>query len=108
MVSETEQELTARLNRETAKIPWTELQRFYARGELILVDKAMDLIQVACQLSLDNKEVLQRWLNQRQVTKANDQHAMQWQEQQPYLWAVVVAPWVLVQEVVSKEDKEAH
>ena len=105
---ETEQELAARLNRETAKIPWAELQRFYARGELILVDKAMDLIQVACQISLDNKEVLQQWLNQGQVTKANDQHALEWQERQPYLWAVVVAPWVLVQEVVSKENKEAH
>lgn len=107
-MSETEQELTARLNRETAKIPWADLQRFYARGELILVDKAMDLIQVACQISLDNKEVLQQWLNQGQVVKAGDQHAMQWQERQPYLWAVVVAPWVLVQEVASKEDQEAH
>jgi hypothetical protein len=107
-VSETEQELSARLNRETAKIPWAELQRFYARGELIRVDKSMDLIQVACQISLDNKEALQQWMEQGLVVRATDDHAKDWHEQQPDLWAVVVAPWVLTQEITSKQDKEAH
>ena len=107
-MSETEQELSARLNRETGKIPWAELQRFYARGELILVDKTLDLIQVASQISLDNKEALEQWMGQGLVQKANDQHALSWTEQQPYLWAVVVAPWVLVQEVASKPDKDVH
>ena len=101
-MSETEDELKARLNRETAKIPWSELQRFYARGEVIAVDKSLDLIHVASQFNLDNKSDVEGWLGQGMVARVNDQQAAQWHQQQAQLWAVVIAPWVLVQEIQEK------
>lgn len=100
-------ELKTSLNLQTSKISWHELQRFYASGSVIGVAEGMDLIEVACQLHLDNKAVVEQWLNDAQVFTVDDDMARHWFEQQRFEqqathWAVVVAPWVLVQ-VVSKE-----
>lgn len=94
-----DQALKARLNQETAKIDWHELQRFYAGGALIAVAKGVDLIEVACRFSIDDKAQVEQWLSAGQVFKVNDEQAAKWFEQQTTHWAVVVAPWVLVQEV---------
>ncbi len=94
-------ELKTKLNKETAKIDWQELQRHYASGAVIAVANGIDLIEVGCQLSLDNKEAVEQWLTEGAIAKVDDQQAAQWFEQQVTLWAVVVAPWVLVQEIAQ-------
>jgi hypothetical protein len=43
--------LIARLNAETAKITWHELQKHYAAGNVLAVAAAADLIQVAIALA---------------------------------------------------------
>lgn len=95
-------DLKARLNRETAKIPWTELQRFYAAGSVVVVAEALDLITVASQFSLDDKSQVEQWLGSGEVARVGDSQALSWLEQDALLWAVVVAPWVLVQEVSDR------
>lgn len=90
--------LKARLNGETSKINWQELQRSYASGVVIVVAKELDLIEVACQFSLDNTAALEVWLTAGTVAKANEEQASLWYEKNVLVWAVVVAPWVLVQE----------
>ena len=97
--SETLDELKTSLNQQTSKITWEELQRFYASGSVIGIKTGMDLIEVACQFSLDNKESVGKWLEDGSVFKVEDQHAKLWYEKKSSHWAVVVAPWVLVQEV---------
>ncbi|MEH6911072.1 MAG: DUF2288 domain-containing protein [Oceanicoccus sp.] len=89
----------SKLNRETAKIQWHELQRFYAGGAVIGVIQGVDLIEVAAQFSDDNKVAVEQWLAQGEVFRVTDEQAAIWYEQNITLWSVVVAPWVLVQEV---------
>ncbi|MBL4827349.1 MAG: DUF2288 domain-containing protein [Spongiibacteraceae bacterium] len=96
-------ELKSELNRQTSKITWEELQRFYASGSVIGVAKGLDLIDVACEFSLDNKAVVEQWLKEGCVYRVEDQQAAQWCEQKTAHWAVVVAPWVLIQEVLVKD-----
>ena len=91
-------ELSNRLNAETAKIPWSELQRFFAKGVVLVVDAQLDIIEVACELSLDNKSQWDEWLSSGQIAKVSDKQAQYWFDSDALLWAVVVAPWVLVQE----------
>lgn len=91
--------LRARLNLETARITWQELQRYFAAGKVIEVDPVLDLIEVAACLAEDNAPQLKNWLTQAQVGQLSDAQARTWAEQPPdNLWAVVVAPWVLVQQ----------
>ena len=84
---------------ETAKIPWKELQFFFAAGKAVYVDKELDLVRVATEISKDNKVVVEKWMQQDQVMPVPDEKAKMWIEEDASLWAVVVKPWVLVQEI---------
>lgn len=87
------------LNLETARITWPELERFFASGKLIHVSSTLDLVEVAACIVEDNALRLQQWMETQEVKHLADDTAKQWVKQQPdNLWAVVVAPWVLVQE----------
>lgn len=86
------------LEAEVGEILWTELERHFARGVVIVVASEMDLIKVAQAFSEDDAETLRNWLQQERVLKAKDDHARRWSSEPVLLRAIVVAPWVLVQE----------
>ena len=88
----------AKIISETARINWLELQKFYAAGSVISVAAELDLISVAFAFSRDDKQQVTRWLQSGQVERTSGQQAQQWYQQQAELWAVVISPWVLVQD----------
>ena len=92
-----EEEVRIKLNRETARIGWGELEKHFASGNVVYVSPELDLIEVAYQVSLDNKAAVQNWLKAGQVASASDEQAAEWHANNAELWAVVVAPLVLVQ-----------
>lgn len=89
----------ADLHNETARIPWCELQRFFASGVTVAVEPGLDLVEVALQMSRDNKQVLAAWMEGGEVGLVSDDQARQWLEEDCEVWSVVVKPWVLVQAV---------
>ena len=66
--------LYAKLLGETASITWKELEPFFAKGARLWVDPGLDLIAAAEAVASDLFE------------------------RDPALWAVVVSPWILIQE----------
>ena len=105
--------LRANINNETSQINWDELQRFFAGGWLIVVDKKINLLDVAVAFSLDDKELVSKWLTSGDVAKVSDVQAKQWHENNASFWANVVKPWVLIQPVVESntpdvENKSLH
>lgn len=88
-----------KINRETAKISWEELQPHYARGALIAVAGKLDLVQVALVFSRDDRRQVEDWLASGKVSRVSEDQARDWAEANPDFWAVVVAPWVLIQTV---------
>ena len=92
------EQLTARLNTETALITWPELERHFARGALMTVSPDLDLVQLGAHMIHDDKNIIDAWLESGELRKTTDDDARGWSEGEPLLWAVVVAPWVLVQE----------
>lgn len=90
-------ELDLKLNRETARIPWRELQRFYAQGAVIAVAPSLDLINVAKGFAEDNSSWIASLLEKGDVARIEASQAERWFEEDKEVWAVVVAPWVLVQ-----------
>jgi len=87
-----------KLNHDTAKINWSALHGHQQQESVIAVSTDLDLIDVACEFARDNHTQVKAWLEQAQITKVNDEQAQQWKTEERVLWAVVVAPWVLVQE----------
>lgn len=94
--------LYAKLLGETASISWQELQPFFARGALLRVASDFDLIEAAQAVAQDDREKVAAWLASGHIAKIEAEHAQDWHERDPALWAVVVAPWVLVQERATK------
>jgi hypothetical protein len=82
---------------QTARIPWRDLQTYFAQGSVIQVGSGLDLVDVAVQLGMDNTEQFRRWIDSGEVQAVSDSCAQDWFEEDASLWAVVAAPWVLVQ-----------
>lgn len=89
----------AKVNHETARIAWKELQRFYAKGMALVVSADLDLVEVALRMSEDNVAQIKDWVNAGKLGKITDPQAATWFETDAIVWAVVVSPWVLVQPV---------
>ncbi len=89
--------LKQKLNLDTAVINWNLLASYQKEEAIIQVDAALDLIEVATEFVLDNSAQVSQWLESKQITKVDNETAEAWQRSQQSLWAVVVAPWVLVQ-----------
>jgi len=92
-------DLAQKLNLETGKMEWSELQTYFARGIVIVVAAGQDLIETAVKLTEDNKDQIEAMIESGQLIRANDDHARTWVETDPLFWAVVVTPWVLIQEI---------
>lgn len=95
---EQDQELIrAKLNSETAKLGWKELQRFFAGGKLLYVNSDLDLIDVALAIQQNDQVKVRQWMEQTQLTGVSDLQAKDWFVNDSLLWTVVVKPWILVQ-----------
>lgn len=97
-IRESPEELKKKLNLETSIICWRDLQIYYARGHVVRVSSELDLLDVALELTADNKEQFEQWMTADQVGDVPPPLAQAWYDRNVELWAVVVAPWVLVQE----------
>jgi hypothetical protein len=96
---QTDETLRQQLNLETGKISWQELQRHYARGVVIKVGANLDLVTVAVKFVNDDKASIKTWLDNGSVARCSDEDAMAWAQSNAMFWAVVTAPWVLIQEL---------
>lgn len=95
------EELRSRLNGEIGKLGWNELERHFARGVLVKVGPSLDLVEVAAAMIRDDKAAVESWLASGRIARASSEDAVAWNARRPEFWAVVTAPWVLVQEITQ-------
>jgi len=94
---ENDTDLKDKVNRETARVRWDELERHFAQGNVIYVSETLDLIDVAVRISHDDKENIARWMGEGRIGKVSDVQAQSWAAGEVGLWASVVHPFILVQ-----------
>jgi len=87
------------LNGQAGKIEWPGLVRHFARGMIICVDCKLDLIEVAELMVKDQADQVSTLYQDKKLRRAQDDDAIRWEAEATEFWAVVVAPWVLVQEI---------
>jgi len=83
---------------QTARIHWLELEQHFAQGNVVRVGATLDLVEVAVQLGLDNTDQFQAWIAGGDIAPVSDTEASAWHAANTELWAVVAAPWILVQD----------
>lgn len=98
---QTDDELRAHLHGETSKLPWVDLEKHFARGVIFKVANGTDILDVAIVMSRDDKDTLKKWIDEGKISGAEIDDAKKWHESSASLWTVVIAPWVLVQEIES-------
>jgi hypothetical protein len=90
--------LYRKLLAETAKIGWPELERFFARGVLLRVARDLDLVSVAEAVANDDTAQVTQWVSAGLLERVQAETAADFAARDPDLWAVVVSPWVCMQE----------
>ncbi|MDD5364691.1 MAG: DUF2288 domain-containing protein [Gallionellaceae bacterium] len=92
-------DIRQQLNAQTGRLGWQELERHFARGSVIKVAAELDLVEVALCVAQDDKAAIESWLASGAIARAETEDALAWHGRQAEFWAVVAAPWVLVQEI---------
>ena len=96
-MTEEDELLRARLNLETGRIAWRDLQRFFAAGQTLSVASELDLVDVAFAIARDAATEVGAWTRSGLLAPVSDAQARAWFAAESELWSVVVKPWVLVQ-----------
>ncbi len=90
--------LYAELVGQTARIEWTELERFFAKGQILKIAPTLDLVDVAMAMVRDRAESVGVWREAGEIDALDTDTARRWATGDTTLWAVVTPPWILVQE----------
>lgn len=85
------------LHAETAEINWKDLERFFAKGNLLRVSQDLDLVDTALELANDNKALIEQWIAENHLAGVSNEEASEWSKGKAELWSVIVLPWILVQ-----------
>jgi hypothetical protein len=99
------QEEKAKIVAQTAKIPWKDLEKFYAQGKLILVSDTLNIVDVGYSISLDDATKIIEWMEQGLLVKEFNNQAKAWHNEDAGVWSVVIHPWVLVQSIQRSTDE---
>ncbi|MFT6221196.1 MAG: hypothetical protein ACJA0C_000597 [Candidatus Endobugula sp.] len=88
-----------KINRETARLQWQEIEPHFASGNVISVAKELDLIAVAKAVADDKAVAIKQWMEEQQVIPTSDDQAIAWQKGNTEFWAVVIKPLILIQPI---------
>ena len=88
-----------KINRETARLRWQEIEPHFASGNVISVAKELDLVAVAKAVADDNAVAIKQWMEEQQVIPTSDDQAIAWQKGNTEFWAVVIKPLILIQPI---------
>lgn len=67
---QSDDELRAHLHGETSKLPWVDLEKHFARGVVFKVAKGTDILDVAIVMSRDDKDTLEKMIDEGKVSGA--------------------------------------
>lgn len=94
-------EIGAELVRQTALIRWSELAHQHAAGNILGVAVHLDLIDIGRAMQADRSDLLATWLADGSVYRIDDLRAIEWQRENTQFWALVIAPFVVIQMLIK-------
>lgn len=98
---ETENIQKHKLNLETAKISWKELELFFAKGNLLVIEPDEDLVEVAELIASNQPDKIEKLILDKKISFVVPDWVRKNCQPTTDLWAVVVAPYVLCQLVAN-------
>ncbi|MDT8318186.1 MAG: DUF2288 domain-containing protein [bacterium] len=96
-----EQSLRSKLEAEIGPADWKVIRPHFLRGAIIIVAPELDLIDVAVKVAEDDTTAIKIWIEEGRLTKPFPEDAKIWEEEKKELSALVVDPFVLVQDSIK-------
>lgn len=93
-----------KLEKYSGIVNWGYLEKHFQNGALIYVDESLDIKEVGQSISEDNKDQVSSWLSSGDILKPGTQHAEHWKRSETVFRALIVTPFVLIQENKSLEQ----
>ncbi len=92
-------ELKNSLKTESGELKWQELEPHFARGAIRVISNKLNLIDVAVDIAQNNTDVISEKLSNNNLSEPSDSQATLWHKNNASFFCVVVAPFVLIQEL---------
>ncbi|MDX2244641.1 MAG: DUF2288 domain-containing protein [Leptolyngbyaceae cyanobacterium bins.302] len=97
------EDLRAELQEAVDEAEWNWLEPHARRDSLIVVDSDLNLVDVGMAIANDNTLYVQRWIEEALIQKPSSTQLNDWMQQQNKRFnALIVQPYVLVQEVEAE------
>lgn len=96
-MDETAIPLKQKLNLETAKISWKEIESFFAKGNLLQIETDRDLVEVGELIASNNEKEIEKLILEKKIAFATPDWVKKHCQANTELWTLVVAPYVLCQ-----------
>ena len=91
-------ELRQHLQNEVHRVDWRPLAPHAKRGGLVLVDAALDLVEVAVAVATDESALVAQWMEALQLRRPSPDQIESWQDDTDERFSVVIfQPYVLAQ-----------
>jgi hypothetical protein len=94
------QELRQELAEMVGPAEWRWLSPHANKGSVVVVNPALDLVEVGFAIATDDVSTVDRWISEALLTKPTPDQLIDWnQTQNRQFTSLIVQPFVLVQEM---------
>ncbi len=91
-----------KLDKYLGEVTWQYLEPHFLNGSLIYVDNSLCIKDVANAFAQDDKKKVEKWLRTGDALKPGQAHAKYWKKANSTFTALVVSPFVIIQELENK------
>jgi hypothetical protein len=96
------EQLREQLTESVDQAEWDWLAPHAGRDALVVVDTALDLVEVGVAIASDNTPSVQHWIDEQLIYKPSAEQLTRWERDRHYRFkALIVQPYVLMQDSVS-------
>ena len=87
-----------KLDKYVGEVSWEYLEPHFQSGSLIYIDNSLCIKDVGQALAKDDTKKVKQWLRAGDALKPGQAHAKYWNEANSTFIALVVSPFVIIQE----------
>lgn len=87
-----------KLDKYVGEVTWEYLEPHFQSGSLIYIDNSLCIKDVGKTLAKDDAEKVKKWLKSGDALKPGQAHAEYWKKSNSTFTALVVSPFVIIQE----------
>lgn len=109
MIGKDETTTREKLEKYTGEVGWEELRPHYENGALLFVDLSIPIVDAGLAIANDDIDRVAEWRGNGDLVNPSDPHAEYWKKSGARFRALVVSPFVLIQELPagSADDSPA-